>query len=401
MDLTYYYSDPAAAAATAVTVTPPDLSGYTPLSIHNSAAAELDARLDALEARGTQDSETIIEITNNIGKLTKKESDGWYDIAKPFFDFAGNAAGELADEFLRWWLDKSGPKEWLTDFARDLISPGAVDLDGDGDGVIDQPQVTVSFRTLVRNPFAVSRSPNTDQMFGVGVASDLNLAPGASINRVFNTDMVPGVFGNMWSVLMDNSHKAKILEVSTLTAWLNKLVLASELQSPMVACTDLVCTDASIDTASVSALACESCSVAGKAPVLTDTQAQVTSVSVNEGSCTLQPDGTAEVFQLVVNGGSLWVMPSGDVYCGNRLVISSSTRAPVVFDDEIQPRANRYNLNNVLSGNLGSSDTRLFDGGAPLYARASVDNPLSFTQLANGAAFRAMQGYSAGDWWNI
>lgn len=99
-------------------------------------------------------------------------------------------------------------------------------------------------------------------------------------------------------------------------------------------------------------------------------------------------------FSLQVNGNAFVIQSDGSLYVNGTQLIDGPNKSIIVYDDQIRQRSVRASVSDVTSGNIGSTDTKLF--GNP----QNVSKPLSFDDLANRTFIRnAIAGAQNTSWW--
>jgi hypothetical protein len=136
-------------------------------------------------------------------------------------------------------------------------------------------------------------------------------------------------------------------------------------------------------TASLQSVTATNVTIAGRPAVKQDDAVNVQSVTFNNIYGGVDSTGNAEFSSLDVNGGALKIFANGSVSLNGQFVVDGPNKKLIVYDDEVVPRAHRYQVQDVLSGNIGSTDN--IDFGTATLPAAARNNPLSFSSLANAA----------------
>ena len=139
----------------------------------------------------------------------------------------------------------------------------------------------------------------------------------------------------------------------------------------------------------------------GQSVITNEISANLASLYINSNQASISASGAAELFSLNVNS-ALTVNPNGDTYINSVKIVDGANSKLIVYDDWVLESADRYLLNNVLSGNLGSTDTSLFPQTG--WAQALLDAPQSFDDLANRGTLLniAMNGATnVQSWWML
>lgn len=369
-----------------------DLSPYQTIAghvsdvsiIHNRIETEsvyVNSRIDALNNSTSSNSNAINIVVNE----RKKEKDFW-DVVDPIIDVGGDILGELAGELFRKWLEGSGWKQALADAVGDLL--GNQDLDGDG--VQDEvPALQPDFLKLKNCVFAADRIAGTSGIYGVGIARDLSVTTNARLCRVPAQEIIylSDKYGEEWATSMTSVKKVPVIDFGTLTATLCN-VITSNLTSKGISTTEFSTATSTLGNATANIL-----TIAGQPALRQNDAITISSLNIGAGGLFGGIDQTGNITcsSIDINGGAVRVFGNGSVSLGGIFVADGPNRKLIVYDDDILPRSQRFRIQDVLSGNIGSTDENLFDDIALPLPPGVRDNPLSFSDLASGARASILQ----------
>jgi len=419
MDLGFYYQNDCSSLLGS------SLSNYTTLTTHYVDMGEVDKRIDLLESSNARISTQIVtqisqlsNININVGNLTEDTSFKLKDLVDPIVQ----VGMEFGSDFMKYWLDKNDVKDKLFDFVNKQLGNDLFgNADKNNDGIFDAPDITTDFRKLVNNPFTPERTLGFTNGYGLGLCTDLNLSDDITVNCVSSNQFEPSDFGTNYKSSMSTAKKVPIISVASLSATLSNLTLHNRLQTNNLqvfnsstlkdasAITFFANTTSSLSNTtwlstssnlrSSNASISDSLVVTGKNVLLENSPAFVSQLDVSNGDATIGVDGSASVYKLNVNGSTFEVRPSGDVFVNGKWVIDGTKNECVVYEDSIRSLTQRYKVSDVMAGNIGSTDSYVFDNLQPAYPTETTGNPLSFTTLANrNQMLQTLQNFSTGSW---
>lgn len=375
---------------------PPDLSPYATTSVVTSNDIYINGRIDAL----------MVTLSN----LKQKEDDrgDFWEWADPIITGGLDIVGDLGGELFRRWLETTDWKDVLAPAIGDILDDA---IDPNNPAASNLTSVRPDFKTLANNAFAVDRVTGS-ATYGVGIAQDFSFGTNARLCVVPSQEMVYNStkFGEEWALSMNTTKKVPVIDFGTRTCTLSNIVATTGVTTSNVTTSNLNASNlvipgglrSSNGVTQMSNASASNLTIAGKAAVKQDDTVNVTSLTIGGGLYGgINATGDVACSSVNVNGGAFRVFPNGTVSLGGTFVFDGPNKAPIVYDDQILPRSARFRVQDVLSGNLGSTDTLLFDDGdltLPLPPTVR-DNPLSFSDLAAGTrnAMRQALGRAASD----
>lgn len=384
MDGAFYFDDTQSVLA----------SSYTPLSLHVNDVNQIDERLDLLEATDTSQGALIaahtVSLSNLVGKPSNKDDFPWGPIFGPILDGAGDVLGSL----LQHWLNNQSFKDFLRNFLASQLGTGqGVDVDVNDDSELDLPEVPVDFRRLTCNCFAVDRSVSQSnvQGFGVTVDRDFNIITGKMFNLVDPAVLMPSPFGAAYNTMvMSSGAKYPIMDFTSnkinlnfKTGTFSNSLITSNFEASNAIFTDCYSNklegtfvtgmNVTAQTLNTNVFGGSNVTIYGKDDFVD---------GVTNANAQIKSDGTASFQALSVNKNNFEVRSDGSVFVNGLMVISSSGKV-IVYDDDVINSSHKYKLDDMLSGNIGSSDTYGFSKGVALWDTAECAAPLNMTNSAN------------------
>jgi hypothetical protein len=348
--------------------------------------AYINSRLDTLQAATNSNINVIVN-----DKAAQKP---WWDYV---VDFGGDVIGELADDMFRRWFDGNSWKDVLADKLKDLVGSGADGTEASSNVI---PVFQPDFRLLKNNAFATDKN-TSGAVYGLGVAQDISFSPSARICTVPTGEIaIDTNYGEAWAGSMTSFKKVPIIDFGTLSASLCNVNVKTLVASSNVSMSNVTCSNAAVTSATMNSLQIPSTLVAtGGTVSLNAVQASnytssgnatVGSLSFGTGSLYGGVSSTGDITaaSVDINGGAFKVFGNGSVSMNGTFIADGANKRLIVYDDQILPRTQRYRVQDVLSGNLGTTDDDFFFATPPLALQA---NPLSFTALATEAKRAALQ----------
>lgn len=404
-DLAFYYDR----SAEPVQVNPPDLSPYETVDAHQHDINELDERLDELEARAVAASNSIQVLVND-----KEKNRDWFDYVGPIFDFGGDIIGNLADDLLRRWLDGASWKDALQEALKKLLDPDLT-TDENGNPVEGLPLVRADFRQLASNVFACDRTSGVG-VYGVGIAQDLSFGTSSRICVVPAQEIqwVGDKYGEQWATSMTSYKKVPIVDFGTLRATLSNLLVLDTVTASNCAASNAVMRTVQGSNCAYSnysggtylgnnASFSSNVLINGRAAVKQGDSVDVAGLTVNFINASIDAAGNLKCSSLDVNGGAFKVEQNGTVSIAGTFVFDGPNKRPIVYDDQVLPRTQRFRVQEVLAGNIGTQDEDLFSDGVQLMALEQMLRiaPMSFSDLAassRDAVWSALGSPQASSW---
>jgi hypothetical protein len=383
MDGVYYFDDTANILA----------SQYTPLLTHNADVTQIDSRLDLLEASDSTQGSILaaqaVSLSNIINKPGNKDDFPWTDVFGPVLTGGADILGDL----LQHWLGNQSFKDFLKDFLAKQIGTGVPDVDINDDDILDMPEVPVDFRRLASNCFVVDRSATQSnvQNFGVTVDRDFNMLSGKKFNLLDPGVLMPSAFGAAYNpMVMSAGAKFPIMDFTgnnidlqfktgtfkqrvTTSNFEASNMTVSDFYANKISGTDVAAYTVTGVTVNASTFGSSNLTIYGKDDFVD---------GVVNKNATIKNDGTASFQALSINKNNFEVKSDGSVHINGLMVITSSGKV-LVHDDEIISSGHRYKMDDVLSGNIGSTDTYAFSKDVALWDTAEVATPLNMANTAN------------------
>lgn len=360
MDLSYYYT-PAISA-----------SNFVPTQLYLKDNSDIDERLDLLESTDVGTASQIAAINTklagwsniifNVSGLSKEDSDKWHDFIGPIITGGADILGDVFGHFLNSYKDQF--KDALKDALKDLLGSQDINIGvGEDDDILTPPDNMVSFKTLSSNLFAFDRTVGQIQKnFGCTLDRDLNLLSTSKLNIVDPGTITANTpYGTGFSTIMSSNALYPIMDFTDMSFRMKSGQITSNLALSNAACSNFF-----------------SSNVSSKYIKVSSGETDLLGASL---PAEIQSDGSGKFYSLNVNN-NLIIRPDGSVIVNGVTVIAPSGR-PVVYDDQVLPSAAGYNLDDVLSGNIGSDDILDFCNFAPSYGDEEIRSPLSFAYMLN------------------
>lgn len=370
-------------------------ANYTPISVHTFAVNELDERIDVLESNDSAQGALITGLNVTVSNLKNKpgNNDGfpWDQVYGPILDGATDVLGEL----LQWWLSNQSFKDFLADFlAKSVGTAPGIDVDLDDDNILDMPDVPVDFRRLACNCFAIDRSVSQSnaQNWGVTCDRDFNVLSGKRFNIIDPAVLATtSPFGAAYNtLLMTTGAKYPVMDFTSnkidlnfKTGTFSNTLTTSNLFGSNATFSDLYSNKiggTTITGSTVSGTVVNSAQFAGSNVTIYQKDDFVDGVT--NTTAVIKSDGSASFRALSVNKNNFEIKSDGSVHVNGLMVITSAGKV-LVHDDDVIASSHRYNLDDMLSGNIGSSDTYGFSKDVALWDTAETAAPLNMANVTN------------------
>ena len=360
--------------------------------------------------------------TETYNELESLRTDGIIEsLLSPITTAAGDALAELLSQYV---LNNPSVQNALQNLTDGLFGTAAQAAESNlfepDVSNPTPPAVQPSFLSLSSNVFALERG-GTVYGYGTTVANDFNLLTGNNLNILSPNYIYNSVYGASYSNSMSTARKQTILNTTTLTATLCNVVASSSVNtsnlsssnvsantmtSPFVAFSNANAYNTRTSNVYSSNAFMSNLMINGNAAVNGQTvltnnlPANPSSLTINSNQASITAAGAAEFFQVNVGGSALQINPSGDTYVNGVKVIDGSANSVVVYEDQIKQSGERYQVDAVLSGNLGSIDTSLFPVSGSSLPQNVLDAPQSFQDLANRKVIQQIvNGIDVSQWW--
>ena len=438
-DLGFYYYQPAAPVVNVYTTSDSNLAlEVTSLSSNVGYALAEVAALSNYSSNYVSELQFQTFLTSNNSELASVSNlateaynevqtlrtDGVIEsILNPITTAVGDAFGQLLTDYFNNNPAIQNAIKGLTDQLLGTTADEALQAASNFEPDVSNPALPPSmpdFRWLSNNSFAVERG-TTSYGYGISTNYDFNLATGANLNILPSAYLYQTPYGVSYSNSMTTSKKQTILNTTTLTATLCNVTATTSVTSSNALLNTVTFSNQTGSNAWVfkaynsnsynsnsynsncyasNVIINGNAFLNGQNVITNEISANLASLYINSNQASISATGAAEVFSLNVNS-ALQVNPNGDAYLNSTKVFDGANSKLIVYDDWVLPSGDRFALNNVLSGNLGSVDDSLFPQAGSSLPQAVLDCPTSFQDLANRKVLQqiVMNGVDVSSWW--